>query len=65
MNKHLDINNLPDTLTVKEVAQLLRLKPISVHRWVHKGTIPVTRINKRGDLRFKREDIEKILNTTW
>ncbi len=53
----LDINNLPPLLTVKEVAQLLRVSPLTVKRWGKRGKLPPIRINSRGDRRYKRESV--------
>jgi excisionase family DNA binding protein len=53
----LDINNLPDLLTVKEVAQLLRVSPLTVKRWGKRGKLPAIRINSRGDRRYRKEAV--------
>lgn len=53
----LDINNLPDLLTVKEVATLLRVSPLTVKRWGKRGKLPAIRINSRGDRRYRREAV--------
>lgn len=53
----LDINNLPDLLTVKEVASLLRVSPLTVKRWGKRGKLPAIRINSRGDRRYRREAV--------
>ena len=53
----LDINNLPDLLTVKEVANLLRVSPLTVKRWGARGKLSAIRINSRGDRRYKKEAV--------
>jgi excisionase family DNA binding protein len=53
----LDINNLPDLLTVREVADLLRVSPLTVKRWGKRGKLPAIRINSRGDRRYKKETV--------
>ena len=53
----LDINNLPDLLTVKEVAQLLPVSPLTVKRWGKRGKLPAIRINSRGDRRYRKEAV--------
>lgn len=60
--RKLDINNLPDLLTVREVSDLLRVAPLTIKRWGKRGRLPAIRINSRGDRRFKREDVLKLLN---
>ncbi|MDO5561498.1 MAG: helix-turn-helix domain-containing protein [bacterium] len=57
----LDINNLPDLLTVKEVASLLRVSPLTVKRWGARGKLPAIRINSRGDRRYKKEAVMWLL----
>lgn len=53
----LDINNLPDLLTVKEVANLLRVSPLTVKRWGARGKLSAIRINSRGDRRYKKDAV--------
>jgi excisionase family DNA binding protein len=44
-------------LNVKQVAQLLQVKPRTVYFWVYKRSIPYER--KGGSLRFRLDAIEK------
>jgi excisionase family DNA binding protein len=53
-DEEIDINNLPDLLTVREVADLLRVSTLTIKRWVKRGKLSAIRINTRGDLRFKK-----------
>ncbi len=53
----LDINNLPDLLTVREVADLLRVSPLTIKRWGKRGKLSAIRINSRGDRRYKKEAV--------
>jgi len=53
----LDINNLPDLLTVREVADLLRVSPLTIKRWGKRGKLPAIRINSRGDRRYKKDSV--------
>lgn len=53
----LNIKNLPDLLTVREVAELLRVSPLTIKRWGKKGKLPPIRINSRGDRRYKKEAV--------
>ena len=55
--KDLDLNNLPDLLTVSEVAQLLRVSTLTIKRWGKRGKLPAIRINSRGDRRYKKESV--------
>jgi len=60
----LDINNLPDLLTVREVADLLRVSPLTIKRWGKRGKLPAIRINSRGDRRYKKEAVMWLLGVT-
>ena len=55
--KKLDLNNLPDLLTVSEVANLLRVSTLTIKRWGKRGKLPAIRINSRGDRRYKKESV--------
>ena len=57
----LSINNLPDLLTVREAAQLLRVSPLTLKRWGKRGKLPAIRINSRGDRRYRKEAILHLL----
>ena len=48
-------------LTVREVARLLHVHPNTLRRWSNKGRIKAYRITSRGDRRFKREEIARLL----
>ncbi|OGD63010.1 hypothetical protein A2160_05165 [Candidatus Beckwithbacteria bacterium RBG_13_42_9] len=53
----LSLDNLPDLLTVREVAQLLRVSTLTIKRWGKRGKLPAIRINSRGDRRYKKEAV--------
>jgi len=57
INQTISIDNLPDLLTVREVAQILRVSPLTIKRWGKRGKLPAIRINSRGDRRYKKEAI--------
>jgi len=53
----ISLDNLPDLLTVREVANLLRVSPLTIKRWGKRGKLPAIRINSRGDRRYKKEAV--------
>jgi len=61
MAEKIDLKNLPDLLTVREVADLLRVSPLTIKRWGRRGKLPAIRINSRGDRRYKKEQVLWIL----
>ncbi len=53
-------NNL---LTIKQVSALLNIHPNTLRRWCEEGRIPVLRVSARGDRRFRREDIQRYVDS--
>lgn len=53
----LSLDNLPDLLTVKEVAQIFRVSVLTIKRWGKRGKLVPLRINSRGDRRYKKEAV--------
>ena len=64
MNTKLSLENLPDLLTVKEVAEILRVSSLTIKRWGKRGKLPAIRINSRGDRRYKKEAVLWLLGIT-
>ena len=60
-SKKISLDNLPDLLTVREVADVLRVSPLTIKRWGKRGKLPAIRINSRGDRRYKKEAILYLL----
>jgi len=55
--KRIRLDDLPDLLTVREVADILRVSPLTIKRWGKRGKLPAIRINSRGDRRYKKEAV--------
>lgn len=55
--RKVSLESLPDLLTVTEVADLLRVSPLTIKRWGKRGKLPAIRINARGDRRYKKEAV--------
>ena len=62
--KDIKLETLPDLLTVREVAELLRVSPLTIKRWGKRGKLPAIRINSRGDRRYKKEAVLWLLGIT-
>lgn len=54
-------DNLPDLMTIDEVAKFLRVSKITLKRWGKRGKLPAIRINSRGDRRYKKEAVLWVL----
>lgn len=48
-------------LGVREVAELMAVSPWTVRRYVADGTLTAIRFHSRSRLRFRREDVERLL----
>lgn len=55
------LSDLPDLLTIREVADILRVSPLTIKRWGKRGKLPAIRINSRGDRRYKKDVIMRLL----
>lgn len=60
----LNLDSLPDLLTVREVAQILRVSTLTIKRWGKRGKLTPIRINSRGDRRYKKEAVLWMLGMT-
>jgi len=57
----ISLSDLPDLMTIREVAELLRISPLTIKRWGKKGKLPAIRINTRGDRRYRKEVVLRLL----
>lgn len=56
--------HLHDIMTPSEVADYLSISYMSLKRWTKAGRLNCIRINERGDRRYLRTEIEKLLGDT-
>jgi excisionase family DNA binding protein len=52
-----------DTITVNEAAEMLRVSPQSVRRWLKDGHLQGTKVGKGKLWRLSRSEVEKYLNS--
>ena len=57
----MDIEKLPKILTLKQACELLNCHPNTLRNWDNKGILRAIRFGQRGDRRYNKEDILKIL----
>lgn len=51
-------------LTTSEVARILNVHINTVRRWSNQGTLKSYRIGTRGDRRFRKADVDALINNT-
>lgn len=51
------LKDYPPLLTVKQVAEIFQVTPLTIKRWGKKGILPPIRINSRGDRRYTKDQI--------
>lgn len=61
VKRQLKLEDLPDLLTVREVADILRVSPLTIKRWGKRGKLSAIRINSRGDRRYRKEQVLWVL----
>ncbi len=61
----INMKDLPDLLTLREVSELLRVSPLTLKRWGKRGKLPAIRINSRGDRRYRKETVLALLGMNW
>ena len=48
-------------LGIREAAEMLSVNPETLRRWDRSGKLKAIIISKRGDRRYRKEDIEKLI----
>jgi excisionase family DNA binding protein len=48
-------------IKIKQAAEMLSVNPETLRRWDRQGKLKATKINKRGDRRYRIQDIEDFI----
>lgn len=64
LSNKVSLTDLPDLMTIREVADLLRVSPLTIKRWGKRGKLPAIRINSRGDRRYKKDVVLRLLGVS-
>lgn len=52
---------MPEILTLRQACELLNCHPNTLRNWENKGLVKCIRFGNRGDRRFKKEEVLKLL----
>lgn len=61
--KHEKDDELPELLTLEEASAYLKCHPNTLRQWDKKGILPAIRIGVRKVRRYKKEDLEKFVQS--
>jgi len=53
--------NKPRLLKIGEAAEMLSVNPETLRRWDRQGKLKAVIISKRGDRRYRKQDIENFI----
>ena len=57
----MNLKELPEILTITKASKVLSCHPNTLRNWANEGKIKFIRFGKRGDRRFKKDEILKLL----
>lgn len=57
----MDIDKLPEILTLKQACEVINCHANTLRNWEKEGIIECIRFGKRGDRRFRKADILKLI----
>ena len=61
MQKLMKLDKFKNTLTIQQAAEVLGVHPNTLRNWDNKGFLKAIRLGSRGDRRYRKSDIEKLL----
>lgn len=61
-NQNLPVPAMPELLSLKETAEILKCHPNTLRQWDKKGILKAVRFGERRDRRYKKEDIVNIVD---
>lgn len=54
---------IPELLTIKEACAILKVHPNTLRQWDKKGILEAIRFGERGDRRYLKKDILKLVDS--
>ena len=58
----MDERKFPEILTLQQACELLNCHPNTLRNWDRKGIFKAIRFGKRGDRRYKKKEVFKLIN---
>jgi len=58
------MNKKKKLLKLSEAAELLNVHPNTLRKWDKKGILKAVRFGERGDRRYKKEDVLRLIDST-
>ena len=55
------MNTKKNLLKISEAAEILNVHPNTLRKWDKKGILKAVRFGERGDRRYKKEDIQRLV----
>lgn len=57
----MDESQIPQLLTLREASEILKCHPNTLRLWDKKGILKAVRMGERGDRKYKKEDILRLI----
>lgn len=54
---------MPELLTLAEACQILKVHPNTLRQWDKRGILKAVRFGQRGDRRYRKKDILKLVTS--
>ena len=61
-NQSMKYKEMPEILSLQEASSILKCHPNTLRQWDKKGILKAIRFGERGDRKYKKEDILKLLS---
>ena len=59
----MSLEELPEILTLRQACEVLNCHPNTLRKWADEGRLPVIRFGSRGDRRFAKVEIMKLMTS--
>jgi excisionase family DNA binding protein len=56
-------NKLPELLSLRETCEMLKVHPNTLRQWDKKGLLKAVRFGTRGDRKYKKDEVLRLIET--